>query len=52
MVSKGKRRRSTYLPSYLVHHVEKSKPTPDNPRITIAFNLRILTYGDEGKDQL
>ena len=40
------------FPSYLVHHVEKSKPTPDNPRITVAFNLRLLTYGDEGKDQL
>lgn len=40
------------FPSYLSHHVEKSKPTPDNPRITIAFNLRVLTYGDEGKDQL
>ena len=38
------------FPSYLVHHVEKSKPTPNNPRITIAFNLRVLTYGDEGKD--
>lgn len=40
------------FPSYLSHHVPKSKPTPDNPRITIAFNLRVLTYGDEGKDQL
>ena len=40
------------FPSYLVHHVKKSKSTPDNPRITIAFNLRLLSYGDEGKDKL
>tara|TARA_B100002019_G_C21141378_1_gene533436 strand:+ start:245 stop:880 length:636 start_codon:yes stop_codon:yes gene_type:complete len=36
------------FPSYLVHHVKKSKPTPDNPRITIAFNLRLLSYGTDG----
>ena len=40
------------FPSYLSHHVPKSKSTLDNPRITIAFNLRLLSYGDEGKDQL
>ena len=34
------------FPSYLVHHVEKSQPTPDNPRITVAFNLRLLSYGN------
>lgn len=34
------------FPSYLVHHVQKSQPTPDNPRITIAFNLRLLSYGN------
>jgi len=34
------------FPSYLQHHVSKSQPTPDNPRITIAFNLRLLSYGD------
>ena len=34
------------FPSYLTHHVQKSKPTPDNPRITIAFNLRLLSYGN------
>ena len=36
------------FPSYLVHHVEKSKPTPNNPRITVAFNLRLLSYGTDG----
>ena len=36
------------FPSYLVHHVKKSKPTPDNPRITVAFNLRLLSYGTDG----
>ena len=35
------------FPSYLVHHVRKSKPTPNNPRITVAFNLRLLSYGTE-----
>ena len=36
------------FPSYLVHHVKKSKPTPNNPRITVAFNLRLLSYGTDG----
>ena len=40
------------FPSYLVHHVEKSEPTPNNPRITIAFNLRLLSYGTEGQNQV
>lgn len=34
------------FPSYLQHHVQKSEPTPDNPRITIAFNLRMISYGE------
>jgi hypothetical protein len=38
------------FPSYLVHHVAKSKPTPNNPRITVAFNLRLLSYGMEGNN--
>lgn len=40
------------FPSYLVHHVDKSEPTPENPRITVAFNLRLLSYGNEGNDQV
>lgn len=35
------------FPCYLQHHVQKSIKTPDNPRITIAFNLRILSYGEQ-----
>ena len=35
------------FPSYLEHMVEKSKPTPNNPRITIAFNINVLEYGEE-----
>ena len=40
------------FPSYLVHHVEKSEPTPNNPRITIAFNLRLTSYGNEQSYQI
>ncbi len=40
------------FPSYLVHHVQKSEPTPNNPRITVAFNLRLLSYGNDGQDQV
>ena len=40
------------FPSYLEHHVNKSEPTPNNPRITIAFNLRILSYGDKKQDKV
>ena len=39
------------FPCYLPHFVQKSIPTPDNPRITIAFNLRLLSYGEQG-DQI
>ena len=35
------------FPSYLEHFVKKSDPTPDNPRISIAFNIIITQYGDE-----
>ena len=35
------------FPSYLKHFVDKSDPTPDNPRISISFNIRINQYGDQ-----
>ena len=34
------------FPSYLQHFVPKGEPTLDNPRITIAFNLKVLEYGN------
>ena len=37
------------FPSYLQHYVPKSPPTPDYPRITIVFNLRVLRYGEQSK---
>lgn len=35
------------FPSYLSHCVKPGKPTPDYPRITIAFNFRVLEYEGE-----
>ena len=35
------------FPSYLAHSVKPGKPTPDYPRITIAFNFRVLNYQGE-----
>jgi len=35
------------FPSYLEHYVPKGPPTPDYPRITIAFNLSVLRYGEQ-----
>tara|TARA_E500000331_G_scaffold122347_1_gene119824 strand:- start:351 stop:998 length:648 start_codon:yes stop_codon:yes gene_type:complete len=35
------------FPPYLNHLVPKSKPTPDNPRITIAFNIILVEYGEK-----
>jgi len=35
------------FPSYLQHYVPKSPPTPDDPRITVAFNIRVIQYGDQ-----
>ena len=36
------------FPSWLVHSVRPGPPTPDYPRITIAFNFRVLEYeGDK-----
>jgi hypothetical protein len=34
------------FPSYLEHFVPKGPPTPDYPRITIAFNLKVQQYGE------
>lgn len=33
------------FPSYLYHEVKAGPPTPDNPRITISFNVRVTKYG-------
>lgn len=35
------------FPSYMTHCVQPGKPTPDYPRITIAFNFRVLDYQGE-----
>lgn len=35
------------FPSYLEHEVKAGPPTPDYPRITVSFNIRMLRYGDE-----
>ena len=37
------------FPSYMEHMVKKSEPTPNNPRITIAMNIRVNQYGEEDK---
>lgn len=35
------------FPCYLEHEVKSGPPTPNNPRITISFNIKVLKYGDE-----
>ena len=35
------------FPSYLEHYVRKNAPTPDDPRVTIAFNIILTKYGDD-----
>ena len=35
------------FPSYLEHYVSKNVPTPDDPRVTIAFNIILTKYGDD-----
>lgn len=35
------------FPSYLEHAVKSGPPTPNNPRITISFNIKVLKYGHE-----
>ena len=32
------------FPSYLMHEVKANKPTPGNPRISIAFNFAVTQY--------
>ena len=38
------------FPSYLEHFVPKGPSTPGNPRVTVAFNLKILKYGNTTRD--
>lgn len=38
------------FPSYLQHFVPKGQPSPNNPRITIAFNLQVLEYGNARRE--
>lgn len=37
------------FPVYLEHEVKSAPPTPDYPRITMSFNVRIEQFGDELK---
>ena len=39
------------FPSYLSHEVRPGKPTPDYPRISIAFNFRVLYYDSKRHDR-
>ena len=34
------------FPSYMPHEVKIGKPTPEYPRITISFNLQLMSYGE------
>lgn len=38
------------FPSYLQHFVPKGRPTPQKPRISVAFNLRLLRYGNQRRE--
>ena len=33
------------FPSYLEHEVKSYPPTLDKPRVTISFNLSVMSYG-------
>ena len=35
------------FPPYLEHYVPKSEPTPNNPRISVAFNIILTEYGED-----
>tara|TARA_B100002019_G_C21092889_1_gene509534 strand:- start:184 stop:795 length:612 start_codon:yes stop_codon:yes gene_type:complete len=35
------------FPSYLMHEVKATKPTPGNPRITISFNFAVTKYNSK-----
>ena len=37
------------FPVYLEHEVKPGPPTPEYPRITISFNIRITKFGEEVK---
>lgn len=39
------------FPSYLSHEVKPGKATPDYPRISIAFNLKVLYYDSKNNDR-
>ena len=38
------------FPVYLEHEVKGGPPTPEYPRITISFNVRITKFGDDVKE--
>ena len=40
------------FPCYLEHFVKKGPPTPNYPRITIAFNLTVTKYGERTAKQI
>jgi hypothetical protein len=35
------------FPSYLDHEVKSYPPTPDKPRVTVSFNLTVMSYGND-----
>ena len=35
------------FPAYLEHEVKAGPPTPEYPRITISFNVKITKFGDD-----
>ena len=37
------------FPIYLEHEVKSGPPTPEYPRMTISFNIRITKFGEEVK---
>jgi hypothetical protein len=39
------------FPSWLEHEVKAGPPTPDYPRITLSFNIKMHRYGEHGKNQ-
>ena len=38
------------FPSYLDHEVKSYPPTPNKPRVTISFNLTVMSYGRDDDD--
>ena len=39
------------FPSWMEHEVKPGPPTPDYPRITLSFNVRMHQYGDYGQNK-